>query len=417
FSNLLQKDKFVKLLSVIMAIILWLIMVLIISPTREQIVNDVPIELNLAGTVPAQYDLSVIEGEGQTADVKVKGMAYKIGNLSKYDFIAVPNLSKVIQPGEYQIRVDIVKVNSEDTDYDVISPPFTINVKFDYLIEKSFPIAASVENIKPEEGYIKEEAYVNPENIVLYGPKSEIENVSRCVAVNTDSETVTDTITVSGELLFYDENNNRLEFKHTTYDVEEEYEITVPINKMKTVPLIFDYVNVPQGIDVSKIKYEMSETTINIAGPSKTIDEINNVSLGEIDFRNIDTNYSVVLDVNMLAGILNMDNINSVTVDFSMNELSSNQFNISKSNIITKNVPIDYNITIETKSINNIKMVGLESDIELLKNNDLIAILDFNDKEIVDGAFRFPVQIYSTGNKCVWAVGEYKVLVNASKKG
>ena len=48
---------------------------------------------------------------------------------------------------------------------------------------------------------------------------------------------------------------------------DEEYRITIPVYQQIDVPLTFDYINVPDGIDVSQLSYEMSAESISIGVP------------------------------------------------------------------------------------------------------------------------------------------------------
>lgn len=415
FSKLLNNDTVVKILSVLVAIIVWLVVTITVYTNIFDVINDIPVNLDLTNTTPEAYNLSIIEGSNQTVNVKPEGKRDKILLLTKEDFIAVPTLTQVTKAGEHEIKVEVKKVNERDDDYKIISEPTYIKVKFDQLIEKEFPVQVSAENVVPEEGYIREESFSNPEKIKLSGPLSEISKIAKCVVQNNSTIAANETVVLEGELAFYDEFNNKLTFKHTKYEVQK-YEITIPVNKLKTVPITFGYVNVPQGIDPTKLKYTMSLNQIKIAGPGKIIDEINEISLGEIDYRMIDIGYAPDLEINVLAGIINVDNINSVVVDFSENDLKSDTFTIPSKNITTRNVPSSYNIDIETKTINSVKIVGNKLDIEKLTSNDLIAYVDFAGKEIIEGSSRQTVQIYITGNKFAWAVGEYRVVVNITKK-
>lgn len=414
FSKILDNDKIVKVLSVVVAVILWLIVTIYIDPDGFATIKEIPVNLDLVGTTPEAYGLSVIEGDGQTVNAKIEGKRYRFASLSEFDFIAVPTLTTVTKAGEYDIRVDVKKVNSSDGDYEVISTPTTIKVRFDELVEVTIPIVASAEKIKPATGYIKEEPFVNPAKITLKGPQTEIKRISKCVVSTAKDMVVDDSTTLEGTVNFYDSSNNKITLQNTTYE-KQKYDITIPINKFKTVPLTFSYVNIPQGLDTTKLKYAMSTESLEIAGPKKTIDEISEISLGEIDFRNIDVGSTVPLEVTLPASIVNLKNIREVIVEFTPELLTSKQFTIT--NIVPRNIPATYDIDIKTDKITNVKIVGNIEDIKLLSESDLFAIVDFTGKELTDGNSRIAVQIYATGNKFVWAVGDdYRVLVNATKK-
>ena len=79
-----------------------------------------------------------------------------------------------------------------------------------------------------------------------------------------------------------------------------------------------------------------------------------------------------------------------------------------------QNAPADLDVTLHSTSINNIKMVGDKSDIESLTSSELFASVDLTNIE--EGTSRVRVSIYATGNKFVWAVGEYYVTVKSEKK-
>ncbi len=416
FSKLLDNNKFVKLISLITAIIVWFFVVITIDPTEFISVNNIPVDFSLSGTMPEAFNLSVIEGGDQTVNIKVKGKKYKLGNLSKYDFIGVPTLNSVKKAGEYEIRVDVKKVNEKDTDYSVESEPKTIKVKFDRLLEKTLPIHASAENIKAEEGFVKVRTDVSPDKITLKGPKSEIDKIAKCSATTDENEVASDTKMLPGKLKFYDINNNELVLKYTpkyTLNINEKYEITIAIHKHKIVPLKVNFVNVPQGLDVSKLKYKLSAESIEIVGPKNIINETKEIQLNAIDFRKIDVGSTFLLEVNLPAGIDNINKLDNVNLDIDDAELDSKQFTVK--NILTKNEPANYNIKLKTTTISNVKFVGNKLDMEKLSANDLIAIVDFSAEEISVGSSRVPVTIYATGNKFAWAVGEYFVLVNATK--
>lgn len=412
FSRMLQSDRFVRLISVLAAIIIWFIVAYNVDPIKKGWVNNIVVDIDLSDTVAEANHLSVIDGNMQKVKVQVQGKRYRISNLTAEDFIAEPELGSINQPGEYNIKVNIKKANAKDEDYEIISDPPIIKVKFDVLVTKEFPITVMAENVNAEDGYIKEKPYANFDSIVLNGPANEINKVASVVVSTEHNEVVNNTLTLKGTLNFYDANNNPIEFEYTTYE-KQKYEITIPIFKLKIVPLTINFINVPSGFDISKLKYTLSTPEIEIAGPDNLVDEIKEIKLdGEVDFRKIDIGYSQNLSVSLVAGITNVDNITNVTVTFDDANLQSAYFSIS--NIITKNESAAYTIKVKTNVIHNVKIVGNKNDIEKLSENDLIASADLS--KITAGTTRIPVQIYATGNKNVWAVGEYSIVVIATKK-
>lgn len=414
FSKLFDNDKFVKIFSLVLGIIVWFIASVTVNPVVKKMVEDIPINFDLSKTVPEQYALSIVEGQDQLVNIKVEGSKYKISQLTADDFVAVPNLTKITKPGEYEIDVIVSKINEKDPDYKIISSSPKVKVSFDRIIEKEFKLVAIAENVLADQDYVREEPIATPEKITLKGPSSEIDKIAKCVVVSDEKITSDKTEIVEGNLEFYDENNNRLKLKKVTYQ-NEKYEITVPIQKHKVVPLTVDFINIPVGFDVKKLNYTLSKQTIEISGPKDVVNECESISLGTIDMRLADVGSKFTFDIKLLAGIKNVEGINTVDVVIEPEGLDSKVFNIPSTNIIIQNQPTSYNINIKSYNVNNVKVVGTKEDIAKLAANDLIAVVNCSLFEITDGTSRVPVTIYSTGNKYVWAVGEYTVLINAKK--
>lgn len=414
FSKLLNNDKFVRLLAVFVAIIAWFVVSWTVYPTADTIIKNVPVIFDLAGTTPESYGLSVIEGTGQTVDIKIEGKNYKIGNLDANDFIAVPALSSVTKAGDYTLDVEVSKVNMRDPDYNVM-PSYTLKVKarFDYVREETFNVSASAENVTAEDGYVKEAVLASPNKITLKGPQSELDKIAKCVVEADSTQVASDILVLDGKLVFFGHDNLKFKPQNVTYQ-QQKFEVTVQIYKHKTVPFSVTFVNVPPGLDKTQLEYVLSEKTIEISGPKETIDGIEEISLDPIDFRKVNIGSVFPQEVTLPAGIVNVNNTNLVTVSMISTNLDKTQLSVK--NIIPMNVPAAYNIEITTTVVNSVNMVGNAEDIESLSSNDLIARVDLQAIELSDGSQRVPVIIYATGNKFVWAVGEYTVLVNATKK-
>lgn len=416
FSTLLDNNKFVKILSVFLAIIAWFIVVTTINDDGTVSIRGVGISFDLAGTTPASYGLSLVEGGGQTVDIKVTGKKYIIGPLSNDDFIAVPAFTTVTKPGTYTLPIEIRSSSTDVISQDYVATSYTSNitVTFDYIVEKTFDLTAEAANIKPSEGFVIESVIANPDRIALKGPESEIDKISKAVLESHGNESVVDdSVTVDGVLVLYDEKGKILDLKHTVSSVTD-YEISVQIYKYATVPTAVSFINVPNGLDISKLNYSFSEPEIEIAGPKDIIDKITSINIGDIDFRKINI-YSIFdMQIELPAGVVNTSSLDYVAVIIESDELDTKTLTID--NFSIKNVPIDYDVKVTSQSISDVVLVGDIEDIAEISSSDLIAVVDLQGVDFSSGRNKVTAQIYCTGNKFVWAVGEYNVFVSASKK-
>ena len=73
-----------------------------------------------------------------------------------------------------------------------------------------------------------------------------------------------------------------------------------------------EFVNVPRGFPIEQLGYTLSRDTILVASPSETIDNIDAITVGPIDFREIDIGTEITLDITLNAGLKNVENVDSV---------------------------------------------------------------------------------------------------------
>ncbi len=414
FKKLFANLNFLRIISAVLAVICWLLVVTVVDEDTTVIVTDIPVEIDLSDTTAQQYGLSLIEGSGQEVSIRIQGRRVDIGTLTADDFSAYAVLSDVNRTGEYDLKVEVRK-KSTGASYNIIkTTPSTIKASFDYLSEASFSVMGVAENLIPADGYIKDTIVVEPETIELVGPQSQISKIKTCVAESEEKETLTSTASVQATLKFYDSSGNLLDLPDVDYR-NQEFTVIVPIYKQKTVPLQLNFVNVPMGIDTSKLVYELSTEEITIAGQEKLINSIEAVSLSEIDFRKVDVGSKFKCNVNLSAGLINLDYLETVTVSF--NDPSFASATIDISNIIISNSSSLYDVELVTTQLSNVEIVGNKSVLQNLTGADFVAHVDLANSALSQGSIRVYVTIHALDDSVfAWAVGEYAVTLNVTAK-
>lgn len=414
FSALLNNDKFVKVLSVCIAVFAWFIIVISVDTTRTTIIEHIPVDFDLTGTTPDANLLSVIEGGEQYVDATIEGAGTVISRLTADDFVATPILSKVTKPGEYELRVEIKKANEKTNDYNVISASPKVKAIFDHVDERTFAIEPVADNVTAEEGFVKQKIVTPHTKITVNGPSSELDKVKKVVLAYDKEQVLSDSINVDGELRFLDENGNPITFKYSTY-TDQQFTMFIPIYKTAVVPVKVSFVNVPAGIDINTITYTLSDMMVEISGPKDIVDSYSEIALDPIDFRSLDIGSVFTRDINLYAGLVNVNKVETVTVSFNTDNLDTKTF--TTKNIILKNKPANYDIEVVSQTVQGIKIIGDKEDLEKMSSNDLIATIDFSTFNLAEGNSIVPVSITMTGNKYAWAVGdEYNVIINSKKK-
>lgn len=412
--RLLENDAIAKIFSVMVAILTWFVVVVNSDQNSTAMIYDIPINFDLSGSTAEAYGLSLVEGQGQTVDIKIEGLKYKIGNLTADDFTATPILTSITKPGEYNLAIDIVKNNLLDNDYEIVSYGSIASATFDFIIEKTFELTVVADNIRVESGYVREATIATPNTITVTGPESDINQIKRAVVQNNVERTINDTIVLDGSIAFYGNSGEELKLTKISYP-SRNYEITIQVYKYLSLPVQVNFVNVPQNINISNLSYNFSVNTIEIVGPKDVLDGMSFLSLGEIDFRRIGVDSYFDMEIKLPTGVSSVGNISSIRVYIQSLSFDEKLLNIT--NFSKKNEPNDYHVEISTSALNNITFVGFSDDIEKVSASDFTAVVDLQGVDLSSGKALAPVSIYCMENNTfVWAIGEHEAMVSATPK-
>lgn len=417
FQKLFDNNKLVIVLSFIIAITALFVVKTVVNPEGNVKISNVPITINLDGSTAATAGLKVISKEVDTVTAVISGKSYWVGNLTADDISVTARVVDVTKAGEYtlDLSVALLPEAQKDSDYKIEVKPDKVKVRFDTIISQEFPITVETGKIEVDEGLIVDTAFAQPEKITVSGPQKDVETIAKCVAKTEAVGHVSETVVKKGEISFYDKDNKKLEFNNILTYEPQTVDVTVPILRSKTVPLTFEYTNVPDGFPIDSLKYTMSHTTLKITAPNSTIDTLEEISLGVIDFRQIDVGSVFTREVNLLAGFKNADDISEVTITFPTNNMGSRSpFTVT--NIKLANTPTDYNVKLLNTRINNVKIVGAKDIVKNISAADIVATVDFRDVTVTKGDIWCPVRFTIPNKGLVWVSGEYRVTVRVSDK-
>lgn len=424
-SKLFDNEVFIRIFSVIIAVVGWFLVALMVKPDSIGNISNVPVTIEMDNTDAQMLGLEVVEGGDQTVTVTVNGKRYRVGSLTADNFEAIARPDQVTSPGTYELEVVVQKrtsITDNGSDYEIESiNPSTITVKFDRIVSREFSASESnlevlADGITPAEEYIKGTPTISPDTVTVTGPEGDMERIAKCV-VRTDAiEERSESYTAEGTVEFYDADGQLLDFSNNP-NVKlssERYTITVPILKQKTLPLTFDYINVPDGFDISTLKYTMDNPSLEVAAPASVIDNISSLRIGYVDFRNLTLNASFDFDINLRSSMRNINNVESVNVTFDMSAYTSKTVRIPYANLRVVNKPESIDARVTTQYI-SVQLIGTPEDLAMVTANDVIGEIDMVDQRVTDASsVTLPVTVTVPSKTSVWAVGEYSAIVRVT---
>lgn len=410
------QDMVLRILSAVLAVIIWFILSITLYPTIYLTVDDVQVELRLEGTTAGASGLAALDYDKDTlASVSISGMRYAIGSYTAEDLEAYVDVSGVSEPGTYELDVKVKAKNGTECEVLKISPS-TVKVKFDFIKTVTIPLQVRATSISADEGYTLGTPVISPESVKVTGPSKLVDTVSYAVFAIDQKKVLQEAYTTSdGKLLLYSEDGSLIDDKafETDYD---PISVNFPVSFLKTMNFMFDYQGVPDNFDTSILKYTLSTESIEIMSKNSDILNQDSIHLGYISLNTINLEDRVTFDVMLDSSMTSTSGIDSVTVTFDPTGFVSKEFTIPSSNIKVINVPNDKMAVLSTKALTSVTIYGPQEVMETLSADDLIAQYDMQASELDNGSYTRTVKIYAPHVSTVWCYGSKEIVFTLSDK-
>ncbi len=413
-SRLLDNKTFCKIISVIGAIAIWATVTLTVKTDSERLLRNVPIDFSVAGTAVEALGLSSFDRSDENIDITLSGNRGSLNSVSKEDFVVSLSLGRVTKAGKYTVRVDVSLKEPVGNVSVVNYSPKTIQVSFDRSASKTLTVNTNISGMSAKDGFMLDKGYPSSQEVTIIGPESVVETVTSCVAdVDSKKKVLEETLYVSDiPLVLYDENGNVVSDPFVVLD-KEMVNVSVPVLKIKDLPVVTHFINMPSTFVESNFKYTLSHTEIRVAGPEETIDTMSQLDVRYADFKTIKPGDIVSLNVELPSGFVNVDNTNTIDVSIPSQNMTEKSFTVNQFNVI--GIPDDKTVTVITRRLNNVVLMGNETLLNSISSNDIVVEINLSDTTLSSGTMTVPATITVPGKSGVfWAYGDYEVVIKSN---
>ena len=254
-------------------------------------------------------------------------------------------------------------------------------------------------------GYMLNKTTAVPAEITLRGPTSELDQVSSIVApVQVDGE-LADTTTVPATLELRDEEGNAFTPQYTSME-SDSANVTLTVYQVRELPL---------KVDVESLHYSLSQQTLRVAGPARTISALEALTVTDFDLaREFEPGRDYQRLIELPAGIVSLDGVTNVTLDFDTSEMASTKLNVS--NIRAINVPSNYELQILSSIVSGVTLYGPADEIEELSADSIVAQIDCQSLNLTVGQQTIAVSIQIPSSSRIFATGSYTVQCEVTSK-
>ena len=405
-------------MSLLCAIISWSIVTLTLDPEGDKTFTVSEISYSYNSNLYTSLGLDIVETEQVgSIQVKVEGSGTVIGQLQASDLIVYPNYSTVTGAGEQtlslQARVSNSQFSTNNIEVQVVSPT-QVTVVFDKIGEKTLPVTVESSDLSVADGFMLYRSSTVPAEVTISGPQSELDSITSVVAPVTVDGELSDSTSVTTSLEMRDENGNVVSPQYASLD-SNSANVTLTVYQVRELPLAIDFINVPTGFDTSSLDYTLSQETMVVAGPTRTVSALTELSVISFDLgRQFAFDRDYQLPVELPSGLVAQDDTTSVTLSFDTSDMASVTINVP--NIRVVNMPSNYDITVQSERVSNVTLYGPKEEIEQLLPESVVAQLDCQNLQVSAGQQTLPVTIQVPSSSRIFAVGSYTVQCQISSR-
>ena len=256
-----------KILSVFLAIMLWLVVINVSDPEKTSTISNIPITIINEDAITGQEKVYEIVS-GAKASVQVTGPRTIIDSLDSKSFRATADLSELSMTGAVAVNVELVKpAYRSKVDIDVKT---TMKVAVEDLIHKEFTAEVSDKG-NLAEGYVIFGRQMEESLVEVVAPESVMATINK-VCVVVDMTGAKEDFSVNAKFQAYDNRGTVInaEKNNITFSIPET-RVDITVYPVKQIPFVYeiDSEKYPEAIitDVN-----ISRENLMIVGKKENLD-------------------------------------------------------------------------------------------------------------------------------------------------
>lgn len=401
-----------KILSLVIAIVVWLIVINVADPITTRTFNGLEVEIrNQAAITSINQVYEVVEGN--TIDFVVKGKASVIKNLKMSDFNAYADLS-MLSP---VLATDIVVKCDVNESIEIDTKNKMLVVKLEDVKEKNFQVVVETKG-EVSDGYYIGDYEIKPNIITVSGGASKINQIENIkVQVNVDG--AKKSFSAKVEPVAYDSYGKAIDYANFAFSNSgtpiTEVRVNTTIFKTKTIPVVLKITGEPAEGYQYRGEYEYTPKSVSVSGATRVLKKIESIEI-PIDITGFAGEYenNISLAEYLPEGVKAVNSEEDISVRIALESMYEKDISISSEDIEMRNVSELYEVILkEPEKVYTIKIKATKDKIENIEPESVKAYVDLANATEGD-CF---LQLQFEGLETVFVVSEPQLLsVTLEKK-
>ena len=397
------------LLSVFLAVILWLYVRAEKDPVSDARIRNIPVQIT-GSSVLTSKGLTVAGLSNDRVSATLQAPASVLSDISRKNITATIDVSRIDEAGEHTLSYNIVLPTNVNTDGVVIQEkaPETITVTVEKLYTSTLPIEFRFEG-SVAKGYQAGTPTIDPVNVTISGAVEQVNRVARAVVV-LEAKDLKEQYTGDLPIRLLDANGDELKDLEVELSSETAY-IVYPIVVVKEIPLT---VNVIAGGGATQENISeplIVPSKITVAGTQEDIDHLTEISLGSIDLSKVVGTSNFTFTIDLDPSLENVTGITEAKVTVTVSGLETRAFEVG--NIKLQNIPRGYSAKADTEA-KTVYVRGTADELAMIDSSQLRIVADL--KEVTgSGTYTIPVRVYLDAGTEVGVIGDYSIVVSVTR--
>jgi len=336
---MLKSKKGDMILSLILAVALWMYIVGEMNPTTTKTYREIPVTLTNEQTL-TDNGLAVLTSSDSDMTVTITGKRSAVSKVKSTDIVATVDLSNAAE-GENQLAININVPSNVEVKSQSISK-ITVKVEKRTSESKEVKVIYTGDKAKGEEPTTKK---ISPSKVTVSGAADLVNKVSY-VKASVNVDTVKSTLSsASSKLTAMDKNDNEVD------------NVTLSTNKAKITSIMYDTKTVDLNVPITNDNDDYDRTTkvpdsITIKGASSDLAKVSSITAKTLDISNITTSTSLNVTPVLPDGIEAADVSKDLTVKVTVkNATQTKTFSFSGSSVDLTDLDSSLNGTVKTGTI------------------------------------------------------------------
>jgi len=400
-------DFFLKILSVIAAILIWFWVVGFETQITTKKFASIPVYVENLNELKSKYGYSIIVDKEIYIDVTLEGKSSDLNRVKFSDIYAYVDVGSVTQSGEISLPIEIKEM---DYVYVVDQSQSSTLIYIDKYDSTDIPVIVEIVQMVIENDVDIGELKLSPARVEVYGPKGILDTLDHAqVSISLGPNQISRSVKVTEKFILINENGEEVKNQYITTKDINAITVEVPVTITKEVPVLLNY----------KYGYYNSQNAniniipdrIKIKGSPDDIENISGVYIKElIDEKKYENDATVTSSIVLPEGIESLDG-ETAQIEIKFIDSETKIINVSTKQNVNFNVISPKNSECHIKEDRiQIKILGPAENLKRVNSSGIEVTADLSAYE--KGSYSdVPLDISVISDDSVFCVGEYKINV------